>query len=83
MSDDAQIRASHAQRLLDDPILMQALADIRSTAIAKWESTSPDKADEREWAWMTVKNINRIEQELKSVIDDGKIAAARVQAPLR
>lgn len=82
MSDKAA-RAANAKRLIDDPILIEALANIRLAAIRAWEQTSIDKEREREVAWLTVKLVNRIEAELQSIIDDGIIAAARVQAPIR
>lgn len=81
MSDEA--RAAHAKRLVDDPLLTEALANIRHAATKAWEGTSIDKQQEREVAWLTVKIVNRIEAELQSIIDNGLIAAARVQNPIR
>ena len=80
---DVAARAAGAARLLDDPLLVEALGNIRGAAIKAWESTSIDKSQEREVAWLTVKIVNRIEAELQSIITDGKIAASRVQAPVR
>lgn len=80
---DIQARAAAAKRLLDDPLLVEALGNIKAAAIKAWESTSTDQGQAREFAWITVKVVNRIEAELESIITDGKIAAARVQAPVR
>lgn len=80
---DATARAAHAQRLMDDPMLMEALANIRAAAINAWQSTATGDAPAREFAWLTVKVVNRIETELQSIIDNGIIVAARVQAPVR
>jgi hypothetical protein len=80
---DAEARAAHAERLANDPMLVEALANIRGAAIRAWESTSIDKQQDREFAWLTVKVVNRIEAELQSIIDEGKIAARRVQNPVR
>ncbi len=80
---DATARAAHAQRLMDDPVLIEALANIRFAAIKAWETTAIDNAQAREFAWLTVKVVGRIEAELQSIIDNGKIAASRVQAPVR
>ena len=80
---DATARASAAERLINDPMLVEAFGSIRAAAITAWEQTSIDKQQEREIAWLTVKVVNRIEAELQSIIDNGKIAAARVQAPIR
>ncbi len=80
---DAEARAAHAKRLMDDPMLIEALANIRTAAINAWESTKTSEADQREIAWLTVKVIGRLEAELQSIIDNGAIAAKRVQVPIR
>ena len=80
---EIQAKAAAAERLANDPMLLEALANIRHAAITAWEQTSTENDRAREFAWLTVKVVNRIEAELQSVIDGGKIAAARIQAPLR
>ncbi len=80
---DATARAAHAKRLMEDPLLVEALENIRSAAVKAWEATSTSQAEAREFAWLTVKVVGRIEAELQSVIDNGAIAASRVQAPVR
>lgn len=80
---NAAARASQAQRLMDDPLLVEALGNIRSAAIKAWEGTPVADQQSREIAWLTVKVVGRIEAELQSIIDNGAIAARRVQAPLR
>jgi hypothetical protein len=80
---DAVARAAQAKRLAEDPMMVEALANIRAAAIKAWEGTPIDKPQDREFAWLTVKVVNRIEVELQSIIDNGMIAARRVQAPVR
>ncbi len=80
---DATARAAAAQRLADDPMLVEALANIRLAAINAWQATKTEDQQAREFAWLTVKVVTRIEAELQSIIDSGLIAAARVQAPVR
>lgn len=80
---EATARAAAAQRLLDDPMLQEAFAAVRNGAIEAWVQTKTADAQAREFAWLTVKAVDRIAAELQSIIDTGKIAAARVQAPLR
>lgn len=80
---EAATRAAAAERLANDPLLVEALANIRHAAINAWQATPIAQQQEREIAWLTVKVVNRIEAELQSIIDNGKIAAARIQAPLR
>lgn len=80
---DAGSRANAAERLRNDPLLVEALANIRTGAIDAWQATKIDDEKARDMAWLTVKVVARIEAELQSVIDNGKLAASRVQAPLR
>lgn len=80
---DAGTRSAAAQRLADDPMLIEALANVRAAAIRAWETTGLDKVQEREVAWLTVKIVNRIEAELQSIIDDGLVAASRIQRSVR
>ncbi len=80
---DVSARAAHAKRLMDDPMLMEALANIRLAATNAWQSTGTADTQAREFAWLTVKVVSRIEAEFESIVTDGKIAAARIQAPVR
>ncbi len=80
---DAATRAAAAQRLLDEPLLQEAFANVRGAAIEAWIATKTADASAREFAWLTVKAVDRIAVELQSVVDTGKIAAARIQAPVR
>lgn len=80
---DPEVRAAHAKRLLEDPMLVEAFATIRNEAISTWEKTAARDTEAREIAWLTVKVLGRIEGVLQSAVDDGRIAASRVQAPLR
>lgn len=81
MSTEA--RAANAKRLLDDPLLQEALSTVRDEAIRAWQATAARDTEARELAWLTVKNLDRITACLQGMVDDGRIAAARVQAPLR
>lgn len=83
MSEDSEIRARRAQQLLDDPLFKEAFETIRNEATRAWEASSARDTEAREIAWLTVKILGRIEGVLQGVVDDGRIAAARVQAPLR
>jgi hypothetical protein len=79
---DAEARAAHAQRLINDPMLKGAFKDVREAAIDIWAKTKAGATQEREVAWLTVKVLDRIEAELENIVTNGKIAAARVQNPV-
>jgi len=83
VGSDNTRRAAEAAQLLDNPLLNEAFDSVRSAAVHAWEMTKADDTQSREIAWLTVKVLARIKGELQSIVDDGRIAAARVQAPLR
>lgn len=78
-----EARAEHAARLLADEVLQEAFANVREAAIEVWTRTKADDVQARETAWLTVKVLGRIEAELDTIVTNGKIAAARVQNPVR
>jgi hypothetical protein len=80
---DVEIRATHAQQLLDDPLLAEVFSGIRQAAVDAWVGTASGNTEARELAWVTVKVIDRIKAEFESMVENGLIAASRIQAPLR
>lgn len=81
--NDIDIRAAHAQQLIDDPLLTEVFESVRTAAVDAWIGTGANDTEGRELAWITVKVIDRIKTELDSMVESGLIAAKRVQAPLR
>lgn len=80
---DAATRSAAAKRLLDDPMLQEVFGNVRDAAIEAWVRTASADVQQRETAWLTVKVVDRVKAELEAVVTNGKIAAARVQAPIR
>lgn len=80
---DPEARAAAAKQLLDHPLLIEAFANVRAAAIDAWTETGALDAPKREIAWLTVKVVDRVRGELEAIVTNGKIAARRVQAPVR
>lgn len=80
---DVSARAAAAERLINDPVLQEAFKNVRDAAVETWIGTGVAQTEQREFAWLTVKVIGRIEAELQTIINDGKLAAKRVQNPVR
>ena len=81
---DTETRAANARALIENPLLQEIFAQVRSEAVRAWLSTAAQGGeDAREFSWMLHKAIDRIEGVIQGAIDDGRIAAARVTAPLR
>lgn len=73
---DAIRRAEHAERLLGDELVVEAIAALRSTAYEAW--TLAATPDQREQIWVFHKLVDRFEKHLKTVIEGGKIEAANL-----
>lgn len=73
---DAIRRAEHAERILGDAMVVEAIAALRSTAYEAWTlATTPDQ---REQIWVFHKLVDRFEKYLKTVVEGGKIEAANL-----
>jgi hypothetical protein len=81
---DIEARANDARALKDNPLLTEILDGIEKAAVDAWVGTpAQDGAQAREFAWMLCKAAGRIRVEIQSAIDDQRISASRLTAPLR
>jgi hypothetical protein len=57
---------------------------VKAEAVRAWISTPAQGGEQaREFAWMLHKAVGRIEAVIQGAIDDQRVAASRVTAPLR
>ena len=77
MTDDPEVRANEAQRLLDNPLLTEIMDALESEAVKQWKTTSVDQVAIREDLFQLVKANQRIRAALQSAVDNGAIVAAR------
>jgi len=73
---DSEQRAARAKQLQGDPILREVIDGIREAAIQVWSRSKADDQAQREFAWMTVRVLDRIEGGFQAIIDDQHISAA-------
>jgi len=79
-----EARAANANALKENPLLAEILAEVRKEAVRAWIATHHEEGRAaREFAWMLHKAADRIEALIQGAIDDGRIAATRLTAPLR
>lgn len=79
---DIEQRAIRAKQLRDDPLLSEILATIREEAIAAWVGTKVADSAQREFSWLTVKVLDRIDDKLQAEVDNWHMSArAVVKAP--
>lgn len=78
---EAATKAEHAKRLMADDLLNEVLDEIEKAAITAWASTAMGDSEHREMAYHALKASRRVRETLKSVIDNGLIAANRAVRP--
>lgn len=70
-----KFKAIDAERLLNDPILKEALSAIRAEIIEQWTATPARDTEGREWIWRHMKVAEKFEAILRSYVENGKIEA--------
>lgn len=79
---DSEQRAIRARQLKDDAIFREVMDGLRDAAISAWQQTKVDDAKQRDFSWLMVKTLDRIDAYLQGMIDAQVITArATVRAP--
>lgn len=79
---DSQQRSDRAAQLRDDPLLRELLDGLREEAIVVWSRSKVADQPQREFAWMMVRVLDRIDDGFQAIIDDQFVTnAALVKAP--
>jgi len=71
--------AAEARQLLENPMLVGALAEIERKCYKAWEATTPMQKEEREKAWLMLAGMKSFKRELTKIINGGKIAASQAK----
>jgi hypothetical protein len=81
---DIEARAANANALKENPLLQEILTSIERAAVDAWVGTpAQDGQQAREFAWMLYKAAGRFRVEIQAAIDEQRISASRLTAPLR
>lgn len=70
--------AAHAQRLLNDEILMGVFDTLRTTYLDAMLYTMPEESQKRERLWQAVHVVGKVKDHLKLLLDGGKLAQAEL-----
>lgn len=73
-------RAAHAQRLLQDELLQDALKAIKDEIQRVWIDCPQRDKDGKEALWQLAKTADKFESLLKGYIETGKLAAANLKS---
>jgi hypothetical protein len=72
-------RAEHAERILNDKLVKDALNSMKQTVFHNIETSHFKHVDEREDLYKMLRAINAFEEEFKQHIQGGKKAKSRLQ----
>jgi len=72
--NEVQQRGQHAERLLQDPLMVEALEAIEQTLRESWDSATTTEV--REELWYTLKGMQRFKQYLSLAVEQGDYETA-------
>lgn len=83
MSEELKLRqqiaeAERARQLLEDPMIVAALDDMRNTVYTNIRTSSFRQKEEREYLYLQLKAIDEFERKFKLRIQNGKLAESRM-----
>lgn len=74
--EEAARRGEEARQLLEHPLLAEAFQTIRNEVTEQWQGSPARDVEGREKLWLTLRLLNRLEGQLQSVVETGKVARA-------
>lgn len=70
-------RAQDAQRLLEDPVFIEAFDEIEKSLIERWRSTGPEDFQTRDDVYHQIRGLAAFRNQLASFVLTGKLAETR------
>lgn len=71
-------RANRANALLSDDLLSGAFKTLRDEYLKAWEASKYNDTDGRERLWQAVQIVGKVQAQLASYVNDGKLAQAEL-----
>jgi hypothetical protein len=79
MTDDVSLRAAHAERIRNDPMVKEALEQIESALMRGWRDSRADDAQERERLYNVYLGLQAFRRFFDATVDAGKVAEHNLQ----
>lgn len=76
---NAMERGEAARRLMEDPVMTEAFAKIKEVYTREWQGSAFADREDRERAYLMIAAVNRLQNQLTEVINNGKVEASRVR----
>ena len=77
-------RAARAKAILEDPLVIEALAQLESECLARWRHSPEEDRDGRERLYQSLRLIDKLRQDFTSLVLSGRMSEAQIsrQNPL-
>lgn len=82
-TDQIVAKGQEAQRLMENPVLIEALETIRRKQTTVFATSAPGDRDKRETAYYTLKAIEELELQLSKFKSDGVFEAEKAKRAVR
>lgn len=69
-------RGKDAEYLLQHPLLVEAFEVIEKEVTEQWQNSPARDVEGREKLWLSLKLLNRLQAQIKSVVETGQVAQA-------
>ncbi len=76
-------RGERAERIMNDPVFVDAMTKIKTQINEQWGATSAKNTEDREWLWHHYQAVLKFEEILKTVMNTGHMAALKKQESIR
>jgi hypothetical protein len=71
-------RADEARRLLENPLIREAFANLRLNYFEAWVEAPPEKVNERDAVYHAARVLSDVEAHLRIVMSQGRIERAQI-----
>jgi hypothetical protein len=80
MTEEEQIaRANRAAAIVNDPVFKESMAAMQKEIVDTWAASPARDRDGKEWLWNFYQVSLKFEEQLKSIMNTGKIALDALQ----
>ena len=82
-TDQIVAKGQEAKRLMENPVLIEALETIKRKQAGVFAQSAPDDVRKRETAYFTLKAIEELELQLSKINSDGLFEADKAKRAVR
>ena len=78
-ADDLIRRSDEARRVLETPVVKEAIESLKAEIVAQWAATPARDEEGREWVWRHYKVAERFEAMLNGYVETGRFERIKIE----